>query len=300
MGKVLVVGSVALDSVETPFGTSQETLGGSAVYSSVSASFFAPVSLVAVVGKDFPEEYLKLLKSRGIDLQGLEISAGKSFRWKGRYGYDLNVAFTLSTELNVFEQFHPKIPKSYQPIPYVFLANIDPDLQLSVLKQLSRPKLVALDSMGYWIEKKRRSLQELLPKVDLVLLNDQEARALTGNTNLAMAGKELIRQGPRMVLIKKGEHGVLFFGKDFTFSTPAYLLESIKDPTGAGDTFAGGFLGYLSKQRRIEDTAIRKAIIYGSVMASFAVEDFSLNRLLCLTQKEIQKRFNEFKTFTRF
>ena len=300
MGKVLVVGSVALDSVETPFGISQEALGGSAVYSSVSASFFAPVNLVAVVGKDFPDEYIKLLKSRGIDLQGLQISPGKSFRWKGRYGYDLNVAFTLLTELNVFEHFHPKIPKSYQSVPYIFLANIDPDLQLSVLKQLNHRKLVALDSMGFWIEKKRRSLQELLSKVDLVLLNDQEARALTGDTNLATAGKELIRQGPRMVLIKKGEHGVLFFSKDFTFSTPAYLLESIKDPTGAGDTFAGGFLGYLSKQPRIEDTAIRKAIIYGSVMASFAVEDFGLNRLLCLTQKEIQKRFSEFKTFTRF
>ena len=300
MSKVLVVGSVALDSVETPFGSNQEALGGSAIYSSVSANFFSPVSLVAVVGKDFPGEYLKLLKSRGIDLQGLEIRPGRSFRWKGRYGYDLNVAFTLSTELNVFEHFHPKLPKSYQQVPYVFLANIDPDLQLSVLKQLSRPKLVALDSMGFWIEKKKRSLLELLPKVDLILLNDQEARALTGNTNLATAGKALIRQGPRMVLIKKGEHGVLFFTKDFTFSTPAYLLESIKDPTGAGDTFAGGFLGYLSRQRRLEDASIRKAIIYGSVMASFAVEDFGLARLLSLTQREIQKRFNEFKTFTRF
>jgi len=300
LSKVLVVGSVALDSVETPFGSKKETLGGSAVYSSVSASFFAPVSLVAVVGKDFPEDYIKLLRGRQIDLQGLEVSAGRSFRWKGRYGYDLNVAFTLSTELNVFEHFHPKLPKSYQHIPYVFLANIDPDLQLSVLKQLNRPKLVALDSMGFWIEKKKRSLLELLPRVDLILLNDQEARALTGNTNLAMAGKALIRQGPRMVLIKKGEHGVLFFAKDFTFSTPAYLLETIKDPTGAGDTFAGGFLGYLSRQRRLEDTSIRKAIIYGSVMASFAVEDFGLARLLSLKQREIQQRFNEFKTFTRF
>ena len=300
MSRVLVVGSVALDSVETPYGSQEETLGGSATYSSVSASFFTLVNLVGVVGVDFPKAHLNLLKRRHIDLEGLEIRKGKTFRWKGRYGYDLNVAFTLATELNVFEQFNPCLPEKYRKVSYIFLANIDPDLQLSVLKQLNHPQFVALDSMGFWIEKKKRSLLQLLKKVDLVLLNDQEARMLTGNTNLAKAGKELIRMGPQMVLIKKGEHGVLFFTKDFVFSTPAYLLETIKDPTGAGDTFAGGFMGYLAKGEKRDVASIRKAIIYGSVMASFSVEDFGLNRLLTLKTSEIQKRFNEFKLFTRF
>ena len=300
MNEVLVVGSVALDSVETPYGSQEEALGGSATYSSVSASFFTPVNLVGVVGADFPKKYLDILKRRRIDLEGLEIRKGKSFRWQGRYGYDLNVAFTLSTELNVFEEFDPKLPKKYRDLSYVFLANIDPDLQHSVLSQLRKPRFVALDSMEFWIKKKRRSLLRLLKKVDLVLLNDQEARALTENTNLALAGKALIQSGPRMALIKKGEHGVLFFTKDFVFSTPAYLLEAIKDPTGAGDTFAGGFIGYLAKGGKLDDASIRKAIIYGNVMASFAVEDFGLNRLFSLKNSEIEKRFNEFKTFTRF
>jgi len=300
VSRVLVVGSVALDSVETPYGSQEEALGGSATYSSVSASFFTPVNLVGVVGADFPKAYFNLLKKRKIDLEGLEIRKGKTFRWKGRYGYDLNVAFTLATELNVFEQFIPRLPERYRNLSYIFLANIDPDLQLSVLKQLNHPQFVALDSMGFWIEKKKRSLLQLLKKVDLVLLNDQEARMLTGNTNLAKAGKELIRMGPQMVLIKKGEHGVLFFTKDFVFSTPAYLLETIKDPTGAGDTFAGGFMGYLARGEKRDVASIRKAIIYGSVMASFSVEDFGLNRLLTLKSSEIQKRFNEFKLFTRF
>jgi len=300
MNKVLVVGSVALDSVETPYGSQEEALGGSATYSSVSASFFTSVSLVGVVGIDFPKNYLDILKKRHIDLEGLEIRKGKSFRWQGRYGYDLNVAYTLSTELNVFEEFNPKLPVEYRHIPYVFLANIDPELQLSVLNQLHGPRFVALDSMEFWIKKKKQALLRLLKKVDLVLLNDQEARSLTGNTNLAVAGKELIRSGPRMALIKKGEHGILFFTKDFVFSTPAYLLETIKDPTGAGDTFAGGFIGYLAQGGEVNDASIRKAIIYGSVMASFSVEDFGLNRLLSLKKSEIQKRFNEFKTFTRF
>ena len=300
MNEVLVVGSVALDSVETPYGSQEEALGGSATYSSVSASFFTPVNLLGVVGTDFPKKYLDILKKRRIDLEGLEIRKGKSFRWQGRYGYDLNVAFTLSTELNVFEEFNPRLPKKYCGLTYVFLANIDPDLQLSVLDQLRQPRFVALDSMEFWIKKKRRSLLRLLKKVDLVLLNDQEARTLTENTNLALAGKALIQSGPRMALIKKGEHGVLFFTKDFVFSTPAYLLETIKDPTGAGDTFAGGFIGYLAKGGKVDDASIRKAIIYGNVMASFAVEDFGLNRLLSLKNSEIEKRFNEFKTFTRF
>ncbi|MFH1858032.1 MAG: PfkB family carbohydrate kinase [Candidatus Omnitrophota bacterium] len=300
MNQVLVVGSVALDSVETPYGAHEETLGGSAVYSAVSASFFAPVSLVGVVGTDFPKEHLEILKERRIDLQGLEVRKGKSFRWRGRYGYDLNIAFTLATELNVFERFNPKLPEKFRRIPYVFLANIDPELQLSVLNQLHGPRFVALDSMEFWIRKKKRALIRLLKKVDLVLLNDQEARLLTENANLATAGKSLIRFGPRMVLIKKGEHGVLFFTRDFVFSTPAYLLEIIKDPTGAGDTFAGGFIGFLAKGGSEDDASIRKAIIYGSVLASFAVEDFGLDRLISLSKSEIQKRFNAFRTFTRF
>lgn len=300
MSRVLVVGSVALDTIETPYGFQEKALGGSATYSSVSASFFAPVNLVAVVGTDFPKKYLNVLKKRRIDLQGLEVQKGKSFCWSGRYGYDLNVAYTLLTELNVFQSFDPKLPPKYRDIPYIFLANIDPDLQLSVLNQLKAPKLVALDSMEFWIKKKRRSLLRLLKKVDLVLLNDQEARLLTENTNLAVAGKELVRSGPRMVLIKKGEHGVLFFTKNFLFSTPAYLLEAIKDPTGAGDTFAGGFMGYLAQKEKMDDAAVRKAIIYGSVLASFSVEDFGLNRLLQLKKTDIERRFNAFKSFTRF
>ncbi len=300
MAKVLVVGSVALDSVETPYGFEEETLGGSATYSSISASFFTPVSLVGVVGGDFPKRYLETLRKRRIDLEGLEVRKGRTFRWKGRYGYDLNVAFTLSTQLNVFKQFSPNLPKSYRGLSYIFLANIDPDLQLSVLEQLNHPRFIALDSMGFWIKKKPKALQKLIKKVDMVLLNDQEARALTGNTNLAKAGKELIRTGPQMALIKKGEHGVLFFTKDFVFSTPAYLLEAIKDPTGAGDTFAGGLMGYLAKEEKVDIASVRKAIIYGSVMASFTVEDFGPNRLLTLKPSDIQKRFNEFKLFTRF
>ena len=300
MIKVLVVGSVALDSVETPYGSHEEALGGSATYSSVSASFYAPVGLVGVVGTDFSKRYLDILKKRRIDLEGLETQKGKSFRWRGRYGYDLNMAFTLSTELNVFEKFKPKLPKKFRGAPFVFLANIDPDLQLSVLSQLETPRFVALDSMEFWIKKRKRALLRLLKKVDLVLLNDQEARLLTQNTNLATAGKTLIKLGPRMVLIKKGEHGVLFFTKSFVFSTPAYLLETIKDPTGAGDTFAGGFIGYLAKGGKVDEASVRKAIIYGSVMASFAVEGFGLNRLVDLKKSDITKRFNAFKSFTRF
>ena len=300
MIKVLVVGSVALDSVETPYGSHEEALGGSATYSSVSASFYSPVGLVGVVWTDFSKRYLDILNKPRIYLEGLETQKGTSFRWRGRYGYDLNMAFTLSTELNVFEKFKPKLPKKFRGAPFVFLANIDPDLQLSVLSQLETPRFVALDAMEFWIKKRKRALLRLLKKVDLVLLNDQEARLLTQNTNLATAGKTLIKLGPRMVLIKKGEHGVLFFTKSFVFSTPAYLLETIKDPTGAGDTFAGGFIGYLAKGGKVDEASVRKAIIYGSVMASFAVEGFGLNRLVDLKKSDITKRFNAFKSFTRF
>jgi len=298
---ILVVGSVALDSLETPFGKAENALGGSATYFSVSASFFAPVNLVAVIGDDFPEEHVALLKRHGINIKGLETAKGKTFKWKGRYDYDLSNPQTVYTHLNVFKTFSPKIPAEYKRSDVVFLANIDPDLQSYVMKQVEKPGLTACDTMNYWIENKRKALLRTLKKVDIFLLNEAEARELTGESNLLKAGRAILALGPKKAIVKKGEHGVISFTRDLVFSAPAYLLETINDPTGAGDTFAGGLMGYMRKSGRFSsDTEIRKGIIYGTIMASYAVEDFSVRRLTKLTYSDIQKRYHSYKQLTRY
>jgi sugar/nucleoside kinase (ribokinase family) len=298
---LLVVGSVALDSVSTPSGSIQDALGGSATYFSIAASFFTKVNLVAAAGKDFPEGYLELLNSRGIDLKGLQFYEGLTFRWKGRYGHSLNEATTLSTELNVLSDFKARVPHEYKYSQYVFLANIDPCIQRSVLEQVRGIRLVACDTMNYWIENKRDELLNLLKRnIDIFILNDSEARLLSGQTSLAKAAKYIQSLGPRIVIIKKGEHGVILFSQDLTCYLPAFLLDEVNDPTGAGDSFAGGFMGYLAQIGHLSPDNLRRAIAYGSVMASFAVEDFSINRLRTLDRGKVDARFEEFKRRTYF
>lgn len=297
---ILVVGSVALDSIKTPFGERADILGGSATFFSIAASFFNKVDIVATVGEDFPKRHIDIFRKRGIGIEGLKVNVGKTFRWKGYYEYDLNTAHTIATHLNVFSDFNPQVPSDLRRSDILFLANIDPVLQYNVLKQVKRPRLVACDSMNYWIENKRRDLIRLLDKIDILLLNDAEARQLSGESNLIRAAQAVLRYGPKAVIIKRGEYGVLYFSKRSHFVAPAYLLEHIYDPTGAGDTFAGGLIGYLSKVRSIDDPAIRKGIIYGSILASFTVEDFSVNRLLRLTKPQIRERYDHFRTITRF
>jgi sugar/nucleoside kinase (ribokinase family) len=297
---IVVVGSVALDTVKTPFGKKRNVLGGSATYFSLSARFFCPVNLVAVVGKDFPREYIKLLESRGINLTGLKIEQGRTFRWEGEYGWDFNNAKTLSTCLNVFSRFDPQLPDAYKNSEYLFLANIDPQIQESVLRQVKNPKLVACDTMNHWIEHKCTHLVKFLKKVDIFLLNDSEARSLAGEKNLVKAAQVIMKFGPKRVVIKKGEHGAILFTPRSIFCVPAFLLESIQDPTGAGDTFAGGFLGYLAKCRFLDEANLRKAVVYGAIMATFAVEDFSVKRLAAITKNDIARRLKEFKQLTCF
>lgn len=297
---ILVVGSVALDSIETPFGKKEEILGGSATFFSIAASFFDKVNIIATVGEDFPKKYLRLLKDRSIGTGGIAIKRGKTFRWEGRYEYDMNVAHTLATHLNVFQDFAPEIPQNLRNSRILFLANIDPDLQDRVLKQMHRPKLIACDSMNHWITNKKKSLEKFLHKVDIFLLNDAEARQFSGEANLMKAAKAITSKGPKSVVIKKGEHGVIYYSRKGHFVAPAYPLEEVYDPTGAGDTFAGGVIGYLSKAGSLNDNAIRKSMIMGSILASFAVEDFSVNRLLNIRMADINKRYSEFKKLTRF
>ena len=297
---LLVVGSVAFDSVKTPFGEVDEVLGGSATYFSTAASYFTEVSLVAVVGTDFPDKHLTFLKSRKIDIEGIEKQDGKTFRWKGEYGYELNEARTLDTQLNVFQSFKPKLPENYKDKKIVFLANIDPDLQREVLEQVNKPALVACDTMNFWIEGKRESLLKTLKLVDILLINDGEARELSGEPNLVKAASIILSFGPKTLIIKQGEYGALMFSGDRIFSAPAYPLESIFDPTGAGDCFGGGFMGYLSSTMNFEESNIRKAIIFGSVMASYNVEAFSLDRIKSLDYQEIKDRYQEFKKLTHF
>jgi len=297
---ILVVGSVALDSIETPFGKRKEILGGSATFFSISASFFDKVNMIAAVGEDFPKKYLQLLKKRGIGTNGIAVNKGKTFRWEGRYEYDMNVAHTLATHLNVFQNFAPEIPKSLKNPSILFLANIDPDLQDSVLRQVNRPKLIACDSMNHWIANKRRSLEKFLHKVDIFLLNDAEARQLSGEANLIKAAKAIVSRGPKAVVIKKGEHGALYYFRGSHFLAPAYPLDNVYDPTGAGDTFAGGMIGYLSKAGKLDNVSIRKSIVYGSILASFVVEDFSMNKLLKISMDDVGKRYNELKEMTKF
>lgn len=297
---ILVIGSVAFDSVETPFGRGDDVLGGSATYFSTSASFFTGVQLVAVVGEDFPEEPRQFLNSRGVDLAGLQTCPGQTFRWKGRYGYDLNEAHTLETHLNVFETFHPVLPESYRQAKYVFLANIDPELQLEVLQQVEKPKLIACDTMNFWIDSKRDALIRTLGHVDILVINEAEVRQLADEVNLVKASRAVLAMGPKTLVVKRGEYGVLVFTEHSIFFAPAYPLEEVFDPTGAGDTFAGGFMGYLAAINNLTDQTIRKATVFGSVMASFTVEDFSLNRLRQLDWTEVEDRFRRFQALTAF
>jgi sugar/nucleoside kinase (ribokinase family) len=297
---VLVVGSVALDSVETPFGKADEVLGGSANYFAASASHQTPVQLVGVVGNDYPVEKLEPLRARGVDLAGLERAEGESFRWRGRYRHDLNSAETLETRLGVFSHFKPKLPPQFASAEYVFLANIDPRLQLDVLRQVTKPRLVACDTMNFWIESRRPDLLALLGKVDLITLNDGEARQLTEQANLVQAAKWILARGPRTVLIKKGEHGAFMFTKDSIFFAPAFPLESVFDPTGAGDSFAGGFMGWLARTGDLGEANMRRAVIVGSAMGSFVVEGFSITRLLEITRADIDRRVGEFHRLVTF
>ncbi len=291
---VLVVGSVALDSVETSLGRADDALGGSATYFAASASHHTPVQLVGVVGNDYPMDKLRVLEARGVDLSGLEQADGESFRWRGRYRHDLNSAETLETRLGVFSHFRPKIPAQFKRAKYVFLGTIDPRLQIEVLSQVDKPKLVACDTMNFWIESRRDDLIQLLGKVDLITLNDAEARQLTEEANLVRAARWIMARGPKTVVIKKGEHGAFMFHADRVFFAPAYPLDSVFDPTGAGDSFAGGFMGYLAKTDDLSEANLRRAVVYGSVMGSFVVEGFSITRLLEIGSDDIARRVAEF------
>lgn len=297
---LLVVGSVALDTIKTPFGRCREVLGGSATYFGVSASIFSPVKLVAVVGRDFPRQHISFLKKKRIDLTGLKFEKGKTFRWSGEYSWDLNDAKTLATHLNVFATFDPEVPLKYKNSKFLFLANIDPHIQEKVLKQIKSPKLVACDTMNYWIANKPKHLRKVLKKVDMFFLNESEARQLTNETNLIKACRKITKMGPKRVILKKGEHGVILFSNNSFFSIPAYLMESIFDPTGAGDTFAGGVMGYLAKCRKLNETNLRRAVVLGNIMATFAVEDFSLRRLGSIKKADVMHRFKRFKKQMHF
>ncbi|MBU3912256.1 MAG: sugar kinase [Candidatus Omnitrophica bacterium] len=299
MKKILVIGSVALDTITTPTGSSKEVLGGSATYFSISASFFTQVNLVATVGRDFPDKHRSLIRSFGVDIKGLEAKEGRTFRWEGSYVDDLNCAKTIETQLNVFADFRPKIPEGYKNSRFIFLANIDPDLQLFILKQFKDNRFIGCDSMNYWIQNKGPALKRLMKKATFVFLNDAEARLFSGESNIMKAGKYLLSLGPRFAIIKRGEYGAMLFSKDKALLlTPAYLLETVCDPTGAGDTFAGGFMGYLARSEKIDDMTVRRALLHGSVMASFTVEDFSVNRFLKLKKKDIERRYDSFRKLT--
>ncbi len=297
---ILVVGSVALDTVKTPFGEEEEILGGSASYFSTAARYFANVSMVAVVGEDFPEIYVSFFKENGIDIAGLERRKGKTFRWKGEYGFDLNARTTLDTQLNVFADFAPQLMNSHRSREYLFLGNIDPDLQLSVLKQMEQPKLIACDTMDYWIENKRDALLHTLSMVDLLMINDAEARQLANEQNLVRAARSILSWGPKIIVIKRGEYGALMFSPYSIFGVPAYPEENVFDPTGAGDSFAGGLVGFLAGSRRLDDSALRSAVVYGSVMASFSITGFGPKHLGDLTFADIESRYREFHKLAFF
>jgi sugar/nucleoside kinase (ribokinase family) len=298
---ILVVGSVAFDALETPFGKVDRCLGGSATYFSVAASFFTDVSLVAVVGDDFTDEDMKVFDGRRINRDGLQRVAGaKTFFWSGEYGYDLNVAKSRDTQLNVLADFKPSLDERQRKADHLFLANIDPDVQLDVLRQCERPRLVALDTMNYWISSKHESLERIFREVDLILINEAEVRQYTGEANLIKGARQILGLGPKTLVVKRGEYGVLMIRKDAIFAAPAYPLENVFDPTGAGDTFAGGFLGYLSSRKEIGDQELRRAIIFGSVLASYTVEKFSLDRLREISIADVNARYQEFRRLTHF
>ncbi|MGZ3713065.1 MAG: PfkB family carbohydrate kinase [Bdellovibrionota bacterium] len=293
MKNILAIGSLAFDSISTPSGKADRVLGGSLNYFSLSASFFTGMQLVGVVGEDFPREHLDFLKKRGIDIDGVKVVAGKTFHWTGEYTNDLNEAITLSTQLNVFEHFNPQLPEAYRDAEYVFLGNIAPELQLSVLEQVRKPKLIALDSMNFWITGRRDALVKVLPKIDLLTINEGEAKLLAGESNVVVAAEKILKMGPKAIVIKRGEYGAFLFFDGEIFSCPAVPIRKVIDPTGAGDTFAGGLMGYLAAHGAgLEQKALRHAVLNGAVMASFTVEDFSFHRLKVLEQKEIEARMH--------
>lgn len=295
---ILVVGSIAFDSVKTPFGTCDHALGGAANFFAMTASLFTQIQLVGVVGEDFPSDHLKYLESRGVDIAGVQQSSGKTFHWQGNYGYDLNEAQTLKTELNVFAHFNPTLPESYQQAETVFLANIDPVLQLQVLEQVKNPKLVALDTMNFWIESKNAELKKVISQIDILFINESEIRQLAAERNTVKAAKKMQALGPQTIIVKRGEYGALMFHKQGCFFTPAFPLEDLYDPTGAGDTFAAGFMAHLDQTGRSDFATLKEAMVMGSVMASFVIEDFSFERIKRLENHEIERRREEFKQLT--
>ncbi|MBI5392058.1 sugar kinase [Candidatus Woesearchaeota archaeon] len=297
---VLIIGTVGYDNVQTPFGKRERALGGSASYASVAASFFAKPSMVAIVGEDFEEKHKQLFLSKQISLHGLKQVPGKTFAWGGKYEFDMNEAKTEFTDLNTLLQFDAHVPEQYRNAKYVFLANTDPVLQLKVIEQLKNPEFIVLDTMNFWIQTKKEDLLKVISKVDVLLLNDGEARMLFNTVNLLQAAQQALKLGPKYVIIKKGEHGALLFSDGKHFSAPGYPLEVIKDPTGCGDCFAGGFIGYLAKHNKVDEPSLRRAIVYGSVIASFNAEDFSLDRMTRLDSSEIEKRFLEMKDIREF
>ena len=298
---ILVVGSVAFDAIETPFGKVDRCIGGSATYFSVAASFFNHVDLVAVVGDDFGEEEVSVFRGRNINIDGLQRVAGaKTFFWSGEYGYDLNVAKTRDTQLNVFANFNPQLNVEQKKADVLFLANIDPELQLEVLRQVEKPKLIALDTMNYWITSKKEALERVFREVDLIVINEAEVRQFTGEASLVKGARAILALGAKTLVIKRGEYGVLMITNDAIFAAPAYPLENVFDPTGAGDTFAGGLIGYLASRRELNDREFRRAIIFGSVLASFTVEKFSLDRLREITLADVQERYQDFRALTHF
>ncbi len=300
MIKLLVAGTVAYDSIETPFGKAENVLGGSALHFTNAASFFTDVGIVATVGKDFDLKDISFLEERNVDMSGIEVDEGKTFRWEGRYGYDLNQAITLKTELNVIETFKPKVPESYREAGFLFLANIDPELQLHVIGQVKKPVALVLDTMNFWIENKFDQLVEVIKRVDMLVINEAELREISKEHNLVKGARALIELGPSCIIAKRGEYGVFMMNRDEVFLAPAFPLEDVFDPTGAGDTFAGGFMGYLANVGEATTETVKQAIIMGTVMASFNVEDFSINRIKKLTMAEIKERYSAFKGCMQF
>ena len=297
---ILVVGTVAFDSIETPFGSAERILGGSASYFALGASFFAPVRIVGVIGQDFPQEYLDLFTQRNIDLEGVKKEGGDTFHWRGRYHEDINVRDTLELHLNVLAGFVPDLPERYRDAEYVFLGNIDPLMQLEVLNQIRRMRLVVCDTMDHWVRENPDGLRQVLKRIEMLVINDSEARLLSGQSNIVRAAREILKMGPKVVLIKRGEYGVLQFSDSSVFATPAYPLEEVFDPTGAGDSFAGGFLGQLARSGDLTQQGIRRAIVYGSVVASFTVEDFGVKRLASVALPDIEERYKSFAQLTDF
>ena len=302
MSKILAVGSMAFDTIETPFGTEKRVLGGSVNHFSLSASYFSPINCISVVGEDFPREHLELLKNRGVDTQGIRLEKGNTFHWAGRYSYDLHEAQTLATHLNVFEHFSPQMPPSYKSSEFIFLGNIVPTLQEKVLADVSNPKFIALDTMNFWIESHKEALVKVIGKTNCVIINEGELRQLTQSYNLIQAAKTIRSWGPQLLVVKRGEYGAVLFDHGDVFSIPGLPLAEVKDPTGAGDSFAGGFMGYLASQSNFSPSryTLRKAIVYGSVMASFIVQDFGFKNLLNLTREMIDERYHKFVELTAF